>query len=75
MGFLTALADATPIALLASIAAVWAANVTEAISPLLLGPLAGIAVLAAGTLLSRTFQTDERRFPVLRGTFELLTVW
>jgi len=75
MGFLTALVDATPLAVLVAVAATWAATVSASLPPLLVGPLAGLAVLAAGTMLSRRYQTDERRFPVLRVLFELLTFW
>jgi|GEM_PF-2103286 hypothetical protein len=75
MGFLTALLDATPLAVVVAIAAVWAANVSGSLLPLLVGPLAGLAVLASGTMLSLRFQTDERQFPVLRVSFELLTFW
>ena len=75
MGFLTALADATPLAVVVAIAAVWAANVSGSLPPLLVGPLSGLAVLAGGTMLSYSYQTDERRFPVLRLLFELLTFW
>ncbi|WP_262180390.1 hypothetical protein [Haloarcula laminariae] len=73
MGFLTALADATPLAVVVAVAATWAAPVGEALS-LLVGPLAGLAALAAGTAVSLWFQTDERRFPLLRVVFELISV-
>ena len=73
--FLRALVDATPLALLIAVAATWAATVSGTVPPLLVGPLAGLAVLAAGTMLSYSYQTDERRFPLLRVAFELLTFW
>jgi len=75
MAFLRALADATPLALVVAIAATWAATIGGSLPPLLVGPLAGLAVLAAGMMLSLRFQTDERQFPVLRVSFELLTFW
>ncbi|WP_324664022.1 hypothetical protein [Haloarcula sediminis] len=75
MTFLRALADATPLALIVAIAATWAATVGETLPPLLVGPLAGLATLAAGTMLSLRFRTEERQFPLLRVVFELLTFW
>jgi len=46
--FLAALAEVTPVAALMAIAATWAANVSETLPPLLVGPLAGLAVLVSG---------------------------
>ena len=74
MRFTTTLADATPLAVIVAVAATWATIVGETLLPWLVGPLAGPAALAAGMVVSLQFRTDERRFPLLRVVFELLSV-
>ena len=75
MTFLRALADATPLSTLVAVVAFVAARGSGALSPLLLGPLAGVAVLVGGTGLSFALQTEDRRYPLTWAALELLSLW
>jgi len=74
MAVLRALVDATPLSIVVALVAFWVASNGDALPPLLVGPLAGVAALSAGTALSHRLQTDGRRFPLLRALFELVAL-
>jgi len=74
MAVLRALADATPLSILVAIVAFVVADASGEVSPVAIGLLAGVAVLVGGVGVSLVFQTEERRYPLTRVTFELLAL-
>jgi uncharacterized membrane protein YbhN (UPF0104 family) len=76
MAFLRALIDATPLGVLVALGAFVVARVsgTLPLPPAVVGVVAGLAVLAGGTGVSRRFQTEERRYPMTWVALELLAL-
>jgi len=74
MGFLRALADATLPSVLVAVLAFVASDLSGTLRPAALGLLAGAAVLVGATGVSLRFQTADRRYPLTRVVFELLTL-
>ena len=76
MAFLRALADATPLSVLAAFAAFIAARVSGALPlpPAVVGVGAGVAVLAGGVGVSLRLQTEDRRYPLTWFALELLAL-
>jgi hypothetical protein len=73
MGFLTALADATPVSILVALMAFFAAR-SATLAPVPVALLAGVAVLVGATATSLRFQTEDRRFPLTWLVFDLLWI-
>jgi hypothetical protein len=76
MAFLRALADATPLSVLVAFAAFVAARESGALPlpPAVVALVSGLAVLAGGTGLSLSFQTEERRYPITWFVLALLSL-
>jgi len=70
---LFALLDALPFGIGAGVAGVLAAAGSGIVSPLLLGPIAGLAVYAGAIGVSLAVYDGDKPFPLVRATFpELL---
>jgi len=76
MAFLRALADATPLSVLVALVAFVAARGSGVLPlpPAVVALGAGLAVLAGGTGVSLSFQTEDRRYPLTRVALELLAL-
>jgi hypothetical protein len=74
MAFLLALLDATPLGILTALVGYSAASTlgTLPLPPTLVGLLVGVAMLVGGTAVSLSLQREDRRFPLLWGTVDLL---
>jgi len=76
MTVLRALADATPLSTLVTLAAFVVARESGALPlpPAAVGVVAGVAVLTGATGVSLSLQTEGRRYPLTRAALELLTL-
>jgi len=72
MAFLLALLDATPLGILTALVAFSAASTLGTLPPVPVALLVGVAMLVGGTALSLSLQREDRRFPILWGTVDLL---
>jgi len=72
MAFLVALLDAPPLSILTALVAFSATTTLGTLPPVLVGLLTGVAMLVGATAVSLSLQREDRRFPLLWGTVDLL---
>ena len=74
MAFLVALLDATPLGILTALVGFSATTTLGTLPAIPIGLLTGVAMLIGGTAVSLRLQREDRRFPLLWGTVDLLSL-